>query len=203
MTEEYSIKDVCIVSALNAETEQRPEQLGFATLYTGVGKLNAAIALTRHLLTAHVEGNLPWVINLGTAGSQTLPTGSLVLGDEIKQHDMDVTPLGFELGVTPFDDGPQVYTSSVHPSLQAGAHSGLVVTGDRFVTEALPWPADAIDMEAYALAMVCHRLGARFSTLKYISDGADAQAVKDWPEQLHRAALAFEHRLTELRDGLA
>lgn len=198
MTSPLSPADVLIVCALEAESEGRPEQLGFQTLYTGVGKLNAATSLLRHVLQSEKAEQTGWVLNLGTAGSQTQPTGTLVFGHEIKQHDMDVRPLGLELGVTPFDDSPQCYTSFENEVLQAGTVAGLVATGDRFVTEPLPWRADAIDMEAYALALVCHRLGIRFSTLKYISDGADEQAEKDWPAQLHKAAVTFEQRLTEL-----
>ena len=35
---------------------------------------------------------------------------------------------------------------------------------------------DVVDMEGYALAKVCHKLGVRLISVKYITDGADDTA---------------------------
>ncbi|EZI57382.1 5'-methylthioadenosine nucleosidase [Klebsiella pneumoniae] len=39
-------------------------------------------------------------------------------------------------------------------------------------------------MEGYALAKVCHKLGVRLISVKYITDGADDTAHLDWEENL-------------------
>ena len=68
-----------IVMALPQESRSELERAGAEVLYTGVGKVNAAHALTRRLTEYRLAKTaLPHVINFGTAGSQRLPTGSLV-----------------------------------------------------------------------------------------------------------------------------
>lgn len=198
----FDKSEILIVFALKPESEGRPERLGFKTLYTGVGKVNASIALSKYLLLNPEGKNIKWVLNLGSAGSQTLDQGSLVFGEEIKQHDMDVTPLGFELGVTPFDEAPQSYSSYFEENFFDSCTKGLVLTGDRFVTETLPWKSDAIDMEAFSLAKTCHALDVEFTTLKYITDGANENSTTDWPEQVKKAALCFEEFLQNLNSNL-
>jgi len=190
---------ILLVFALESESQGRPEKLGYNTLYTGVGKLNASIALLNYLHNNDRKQAIDWVINLGSAGSQTLPTGSLVFGDDIKQHDMNAEPLGFEPGITPFDTGPQSFQSKHSTILRDNATPGLVLTGDRFVTEKLPWKADAIDMEAFALAKVCYTSGIAFSTLKYITDGANDQSASDWTTEVNKAARVFESILSQLQ----
>ena len=62
-------------------------------LYTGVGKVNAAIHLTEYLLK---KGRPEYIINYGTAGSKKVKAGSLVDCTKFVQRDMDVSGLGFE-----------------------------------------------------------------------------------------------------------
>ncbi len=94
-----------IVMALPLEAQGVFEAAGVAVLFTGVGKVNAAHALTRRLMEyRHANQTLPRVVNFGTAGSQRLPTGSLVECVSFAQRDMDVSGLGFPVGVTPFEE---------------------------------------------------------------------------------------------------
>ncbi|HEY4958573.1 MAG TPA: 5'-methylthioadenosine/adenosylhomocysteine nucleosidase [Caldimonas sp.] len=67
-------------------------------------------------------------------------------------------------------------------------HSGLVVSGDRFVASAaesaalrerLP-DALAVEMEGAALAQVCHDLGVPFAVVRTVSDRADDSAHVDF-----------------------
>jgi adenosylhomocysteine nucleosidase len=46
-------------------------------------------------------------------------------------------------------------------------------------------------MEAYAYAKVCVIEGAAFACAKFITDGADHDAHKDWSRNLKAAAPAF------------
>ena len=198
MKMKFKKSEILVVFALKPESLGRPEKLGFKTLYTGVGKVNATISLMEYLLNTNKGKEIKWVLNLGSAGSQSLKRGSLVFGEEIKQYDMDVTPLGFELGITPFDKTPESYKSLDIEGAFLEAFKGLVLTGDRFVTQALPWKGDAIDMEAFALVKVCHTLNIEFTTLKYITDGANSSSGKDWPKEVKKSALKFEEILASL-----
>jgi adenosylhomocysteine nucleosidase len=91
-------ENTLIVVALEDEL---PTQLvaGWNVLYTGVGKVNAAIAATEAVL----ETRPIHLINYGTAGALNPSITGLNRVNHIVQRDMDVRPLGFELGHTPFD----------------------------------------------------------------------------------------------------
>ena len=80
------------------------EGLGSTILYTGVGKVNSAWALTRALCTRRPR----LVLDFGTVGSPKFPPHTLLECTRFVQRDMDVTPLGLPLGTTPFDDLPAV-----------------------------------------------------------------------------------------------
>ena len=178
-----------VVMALEIEAQGVFEQQGVPVLYTGVGKVNAAMSLTRrlaHYRTAALP--LPLVINLGTAGSRHFPTGTLVACHSFVQRDMDVSALGFPHGHTPYEEVPaQLDFPPVFTHLPAG----LCGSGDCFETGASRLHCEVIDMEAYALAKVCHLEGAGFGCAKYVTDGADGSAPEDWQRNLPHAAAAF------------
>jgi adenosylhomocysteine nucleosidase len=75
-------------------------------------------------------------------------------------------------------------------------HSGLILSGDRFVSglnEALALrrelpDAMAVEMEAAAVAQVCHDYGIPFAAVRNISDRADDTAHVDFPTYLSQVA---------------
>jgi len=78
----------------------------------------------------------------------------------------------------------------------ARVHRGLLISGDRFVSgadeahalsAALP-DAMAVEMEAAAVAQVCHDYGVPFAAVRNISDRADDQAHVDFPAYLAQVA---------------
>lgn len=185
-------EEILIVFALKQESKGLAEKLGFKCLYTGVGKVNAAAKLSKAL----AEGQYKAVLNMGTAGSQSQSKGSMIWGESFIQHDMDVTPLGFKKGETPFENNyPLELPATLQKPQGLKATNGLILTGDSFVTTKLSWEADAIDMEAYALAKTCRIYDIPFGSIKYISDSANEESVNDWPEQVKKAALMFEEIL--------
>lgn len=193
-----NLPDPLVVFALRMESQDLFERAEIPVLYCGVGKVNAAAALTRRLAEyRHAGRRLPRVINFGTVGSAKFPTGTVVACHRFVQRDMDVTGLGFAPGETPYDDLPgQLEFPVTCPDLPAA----VCGTGDSFQTAACPVPCDVVDMEAYALAKVCTQENAEFVCIKYVTDGADHAAADDWRENLHRAAdefLAWYHRLTQ------
>ena len=91
-----------IVMALELEGQGVFESRGIPVLYCGVGKVNATYALTRRLADYRHAGHAPpHVLNFGTAGSRSHPTGTVVECRAFVQRDMDVSGLGFPRGVTP------------------------------------------------------------------------------------------------------
>lgn len=186
-----------VVMALEVESQGLFAEREVPVLYTGIGKVNAAYRLTRALAQHRAQhGTLPRVVNFGTAGSPTLPAGSIVSCRRFVQRDMDVSGLGFPLGTTPFEAVPPTLE---FPALFAELPEGVCGSGDRFETGKPVVTCDVIDMEAYALAKVCHLEGAEFGSVKFVTDGADGNAGVDWHENLPRAARAFFDLYDRLR----
>lgn len=182
-------RDVLVVMALPGESQGLFERAGVSVLYTGIGKVNAAIALTRRLAQyGPAGGDLPLVVNFGSAGSRRFAAGTLVTCTTFGQRDMDVTGLGFEIGATPFDAMPaRLEFAQTFRDLPQGTCG----TGDCFVTGDAALPYDVVDMEAYALAKVCKQENARFACAKYVTDGADHAAASDWQSNVPKAAVEF------------
>ena len=178
-----------VVMALEAESDGVFAEAGVAVVYCGVGKVNAAIALTRELSRyEHAALPPPLVLNFGSAGSRTHPTGSLLACHDFVQRDMDVRGLGFALGVTPFDAHPPTLSfAPVFTELTAA----VCGSGDSFATVQGEIACAVVDMEAYALAKVCKSMGTAFGCVKYVTDGADTSAAGDWQSNLHKAADEF------------
>jgi adenosylhomocysteine nucleosidase len=175
--------------ALPAESDGVFEAAGVPVIYCGVGKVNAAIALTRELCRYAEAGQpAPLVLNFGTAGSPQHPAGTLIACHHFVQRDMDVRGLGFALGVTPFDPTPAALVfAPVFTQLTAA----VCGSGDSFATSGSEAACGVLDMEAYALAKACWLARAGFACVKYVTDGADQSAAGDWQNNVHKAADAF------------
>jgi adenosylhomocysteine nucleosidase len=183
------LPQVLVVMALPAESAGVFEAAGVPVLYCGVGKVNAAIALTRELRRyVHAAEPLPLVLNFGTVGSRIHDTGFLVACHEFVQRDMDVSGLGFALGVTPFDEAPAILRFEPRFTLLTAAVCG---SGDSFAMSACPVDCAVLDMEAYALAKVCWLENAPFACAKYVTDGADHASADHWRNNVHKAAEEF------------
>jgi len=180
---------VLVAMALRAEGAGRFEAAGIPVLYTGVGKVNAAVALTQALARYREAGRaMPLVANFGTAGSARIAPRTLVACRRFLDRDMDVGALGFAPGVTPFDPLP--------PMLEFGRRfpalpEAVCGSGDSFATRAHDDACDVVDMEAYALAKACRIADAEFACAKYVSDAADADAAQHWQENVAGAAGEF------------
>ena len=188
-----------VVIALRVESSGVFEAAGVPVLYCGVGKVNAAIALTKELSRyAHQGEEMPLVVNFGSAGSRCFAPGTLVACQEFVQRDMDVSGLGFALGITPYDEAPSALTfEPVFTHLP----SAVCGSGDSFATADIEVDCAVIDMEAYALAKVCWHENARFACVKYVTDGADHAAADDWQRNVHVAAEEFLQLFQSLQDS--
>ncbi|HEY5264936.1 MAG TPA: 5'-nucleosidase [Steroidobacteraceae bacterium] len=188
---------VLVVIALQAEAAGVFEAASVPVLYCGVGKINAAITLTRELTRyAMRDQAMPLVLNFGSAGSRRHDAGTLVACQEFVQRDMDVRGLGFALGATPFDEAPA--TLRFDPVFER-LPVAVCGSGDSFAVADCEMDCAVVDMEAYALAKVCWRQHAAFACAKYVTDGADHAAASDWQSNVHKAADEF----LQLYRGLA
>jgi adenosylhomocysteine nucleosidase len=172
------------------EEESQDVFSDYEVLHTGIGKVNAAYGLMRYLHGARPS----LVVNMGTAGSRKHSGGVVLNPVSFVQRDMDVTILGFDKFQTPFSSDPQIlhYGHTV-PDLP----QGICGTGDNFDVSPESAQFDVVDMEAYALALICQREKIPFLCLKYISDGANDDSHKDWNEALHDTAEKLRRALKE------
>jgi adenosylhomocysteine nucleosidase len=173
-------KSVLVVAATRAEAAYVPH--GVPVVITGMGKTNAAVETTRALLE-HDEARGLCVINIGSAGALREGLTGLHRPGVVINHDISaaaVRALGYD---------PQ-------ERLELGNGDGTVLaSGDVFVTDpavraALARQADLVDMEAYGVALACHRLGVDLELVKHVSDNADESAL-DWPMLVDASARAL------------
>jgi adenosylhomocysteine nucleosidase len=101
---------------------------------------------------------------------------------------MDVSGLGFERGVTPFDPAPALLE---FPPLFAHLPQLTCSTADSFATHLHEVDGDVVDMEAFALARVCVAENMPFACAKYVTDGADSDSAAHWEAALEAAAQSF------------
>lgn len=182
--------NILLVCALKKEVEQLP--LPHFTIFTGVGKINAAFSLTNY---CNQHQNPDLVINYGSAGSAKIEIGQLVDCTRFLQRDMDVSGLGFEKGVTPWEQTiPKILDFSA-VSFNPIKKKLLCASGDSLVLDAQDYGADLVDMESYALAKVCYFLKIPFIAFKYISDNANSKASKDWQKNVANGAELFQEQV--------
>ncbi|WP_336287247.1 5'-methylthioadenosine/S-adenosylhomocysteine nucleosidase [Cronobacter dublinensis] len=189
-----------------------------ALLKSGIGKVSAAMGAT--LLLEHCKPDV--VINTGSAGglAPSLKVGDIVVSDEVRYHDADVTAFGYEYGqmagcpaAFKADDKLIAAAQATIEQLNLHAVCGLVVSGDAFINGSVNlakirhnFPqAIAVEMEATAIGHVCHNFGVPFVVVRAISDVADQQSHLSFEEFLAVAAkqssLMVETLLTSLNRG--
>ena len=201
-------KEILIVCALEQETqEELNDWLPFTdnpvwnVLYSGVGKVNATLKLTECFISyqtiAAVRRNHELVINYGTAGSRELPIGELVDCTKFIQRDMNAVQFGFMKGQTPFENDVPFILDSTHIKFNPIQKHQVCGTGDNFVDNIKDEHSmiDVFDMEAYALAKVCHYYHIPFISFKYITDNVNEHSVKDWKENLAAGIVEFKKKV--------
>lgn len=177
------MKKTVVIIALPSESQGLFEKALPADqlFFCGVGKVNAAFKTTEVIL----KYNPDMIINLGTAGSKKIKTHELLECSGYVQRDMDISPLGLPVGETPLDDiKGLISTVRFYTELKRG----VCGTGDSFEVGPSKLACDLVDMEAYAMAKVCKRLAKEFVSIKYITDGSDDSAHKDWVANLKPAS---------------
>jgi adenosylhomocysteine nucleosidase len=170
---------------------------------SGIGKVAAAVSAT--LL---IEKYAPdCIINTGSAGGfdPQLNVGDVVIGSEVRHHDADLTVFGYEIGQLPkmpaaFLPHPELARvareAMVNSSSDAKIVEGLIATGDTFMSDPVNvakaranFPTmQAAEMEAAAIAQVCHLFNVPFVVIRSLSDIAGKESGQSFEEYLVTAA---------------
>ncbi|MEG0261337.1 MAG: 5'-methylthioadenosine/S-adenosylhomocysteine nucleosidase [Lysinibacillus sp.] len=171
-------------------------------LKSGIGKVNAAMSTT--ILLHEFKPDV--VINTGSAGGYdaALEVGAVVISDEVRHHDVDVTIFGYEIGQ--MAGMPAAYKSDAklmqiaeEAVKEVGEHQygiGLICSGDAFMNDPVRvetvrghFPQmKAVEMEAAAVAQVCHQFGTPFVVIRALSDIAGKESNISFDEFLPVAA---------------
>lgn len=177
---------IIVFVALKSEFEF--EHPNVSVVYTGVGKVNAAIMATKTLPSYNPENTI--VLNYGSAGSKTLVKNLLYKCTRFEQFDMDARPLVANSGITPYDD--EIYPE-IESSIVFEESGYLCSTADKFQENP---SAPIVDMEAYSIAKVCKIFGFNFAAYKFISDDGNAN---EWEENHMNGADLFKDILNDLQ----
>lgn len=171
-------------------------------LKSGIGKVNAAMSTT--VLLYEFKPDI--VINTGSAGGYdpTLEVGAVVISDEVRHHDVDVTIFNYEMGQVPqmpaaFKADKRLINLAEEAVSEIGEHQygvGLICSGDSFmndpervakVREYFP-QMKAVEMEAAAVAQVCYQFKTPFVVIRALSDIAGKESNISFDEFLPVAA---------------
>ncbi|WFR95450.1 5'-methylthioadenosine/S-adenosylhomocysteine nucleosidase [Rhizobium tumorigenes] len=204
-----SVSGKTILFVMAAEAEYGPFlRSRIEPLMTGVGPVEAAIALTRTLAQLDARDELPdLVVSLGSAGSATLEQTEVYQVSSVSYRDMDASPLGFERGRTPFLDLP----ASVELPLRIPAvPTASLSTGGNVISGAEAYAAigtDMVDMETFAVLRACQTYSLPLIGLRGISDGiVELQHISGWTEYLHivdrKLSYAVDSLFAALEDGV-
>jgi adenosylhomocysteine nucleosidase len=165
-----------VVAATSAEAAYVPRHL--PVVVTGLGKTAAAFATTRAL--AGLDPASTRVVNVGTAGALRVGLDGLHLPGVVLNHDMNAEAIR-ALG---YDPEERLVLDGGDGTVLA---SGDVFVADVALRDALAERADLVDMEGYAVAYACRRMGVAVRLVKHVSDDADDSA-RDWPRLVDRSA---------------
>lgn len=175
--------------------EKRIKEISFITgkiegqncviVQSGIGKVNSA-RITQMMID---NFDIEYIMNLGSAGALNpmLKIGDIVIGDELVQHDFDITAFGHAKGYIT-GVGDRVYSDKyliekfekAIENLEDRNYeikTGTIASGDVFCTEIemknqiyANFKADCVEMEGAAIAQVSYLNNIPFIVIRSISD---------------------------------
>lgn len=147
-----------------------PVPSNWKIVYSGVGKVNAAIAT----ISAIKDYNPSLIVNYGTVGSLNNNLTGLQEVGNFCQRDMNALPKS-PRGITPFADD-SFYITNNNTNIRCG-------TGDSFVTEKDEWllaHCDLVDMEGYSIVKSATTYNIPWRSFKYVTDFTSTNGFDDW-----------------------
>src|SRR5690606_3079561 len=128
----------------------------------------------------------------------------IVISSEVRHHDVDVTAFNYEYGQVPGLPAAFKADARLVELAQKSAEgitdiqvaTGLIATGDSFMNdpERVSFVSQkfgdlyAVEMEAAAVAQVCHQFGAPFVVIRALSDIAGKESNISFDQFLETAA---------------
>lgn len=166
---------------------------------SGVGKVNAA--RTTQILIDKFD--IKYIINTGSAGAlnNDLKIGDIVIGEELIQHDFDVTAFGREKGYIPetgkvFKSDEDIIKKCENIKIEnIKIVKGIITSGDIFCTDIKMkekirqrFKSDCTEMEGAAIAQVCYLNETPFIVIRSISDIPNGNNELDFNQYLEFAS---------------
>ena len=148
----------------------------------GMGKTLSAANLTEAVCKERPDV----VINYGTAGTTSHKVGDIVVCNRFVDRDLhkvNIDGIKSEYNFEPIKG---------LPFLAGVKDYGTCNTGDSFVTELSDLEGDVIDMEAFAEAAVCDKMGIPFVSVKCVTDVVGQNSVKHWEDKIADAKEILE-----------
>jgi adenosylhomocysteine nucleosidase len=171
---------------------------------SGIGKVNVA-----YTAAVMIEKFSPEIIlNSGVAGGLgRTRVMDLVVATAVVQHDFDATALGDPAGLIPEVGLVRIPTDerATKALLAAidGAKSGVIATGDQFISSETrradivkTFDAVACEMEGGAIGQVCYLTDTPFAVVRVISDGGDENGAGDYRNFMETAAFKTADAVT-------
>jgi len=208
MQEEFQPLVARLADVREGEAARRPVVHGrfgaqeVTLIAAGVGKVNTAMA--SQILIDRYAVSVLYLTGVAGGVAPGLRPGDVVVADEVLQHDVDSTALGFAPGEIPFADRWIFPTderlrarliTAVEEVAGKAPFVGRIVSGDRFIADREEvlrlrdrFRAAAVEMEGGALGQVAWANGIPFATLRTVSDTADGEAPRDFTAFLAEAA---------------
>ena len=177
--------ELLIITALETELKRDALPGGVEIMYSGIGKINAAMTSIK----AIHQYSPKRILNFGTVGKINPELHGLLEIGKVIQRDMQAEPLA-PRGSTPFCVRPHEYMST---------GQFICGSGDSFVTAHDPWlhslGVDVVDMELFAIAAVAHDHQIPWQSFKYITDDANESSGTDWSDKVHYGQDLFLEKL--------
>jgi adenosylhomocysteine nucleosidase len=172
-------------------------------IYTGIGKVKAAYSLTKAIYNLRHKGfTVSYVINLGSAGGESIPKGTVVICNKFIQQDMDQQVLGLPIGVNldesydpvanidPYADKYSLVIEhkEIKLPLIENVYCGTQDSFDTKIGSPIKQLEKSVsEMEAYSLALVCKEENIDFIALKYITDEIGEKQDDQFNQNLNNA----------------
>ena len=175
-----------VIAALESEIKAHSLPHHIPIVYSGIGKINAAIATFQAIQRYQPQ----LIINFGTVGKINPTLSGLVTINKVIQRDISAEPLA-PRGIVPLSSKPNEFTANT-----AGYVCG---TGDSFVTQHDPWlteqGVDVVDMVLFAIAAISFEHNINWISYKYISDAANEDSAHEWSSKVHHGEDLFLEQL--------
>lgn len=164
----FDLEKTMLVMALPLESQGLFESQGIDIQYTGVGKINSTMNLTKMIMKKRPKH----ILNLGSAGSRHFDIGTLLEVESTIRREPVLPWMQKTLNLKTFSDLTRVSCAS----------ADTIEVGDA----ALQW--QLMDMEIYSLVHVSHEFNIPISSVKFVTDNSDKNLRRDWDSQLKSCA---------------